>query len=103
GINTYAYAGGTPLMLTDPLGLEGVGPWNNGSMDNVAGGIDPEGVVDFCAGVGDALSFGLTRDIRNSIGIDGGVDETSRAYSVGGASTFAAGGARLAYAGGARL
>ncbi|RMH87452.1 RHS repeat-associated core domain-containing protein, partial [Lysobacter pythonis] len=38
GINTYAYVKGDPISFVDPLGLEGVGHWNNGSMDNVANG-----------------------------------------------------------------
>ena len=41
GLNTYAYTGSNPANLIDPLGLEGMGPWNNGQMSNVAGGANP--------------------------------------------------------------
>ena len=37
GLNTYSYAFASPSMFIDPLGLEGVGHWNDGSMDNITG------------------------------------------------------------------
>lgn len=89
GINTYAYVRGNPISFSDPYGL-----WEWPSV---------QAMDNFCVGMGDALSFGITRNIRESVGIHGGVDVTSDAYSAGEISTFAVGGARLAYAGGARL
>ncbi len=40
----------------------------------------PQGLVDFTAGWGDTLSFGLTSNIRDHWSIDGGVDESSVNY-----------------------
>ncbi len=37
GISTYVYAEGDPLSTVDPLGLEGVGYWNNGERNTVTG------------------------------------------------------------------
>ncbi|WP_228886191.1 RHS repeat-associated core domain-containing protein [Stenotrophomonas rhizophila] len=37
GISTYAYAAGRPTVFVDPLGLEGVGYWNNGEMSSITG------------------------------------------------------------------
>jgi len=37
GLNSYAYVEGNPVSLTDPLGLESIGPWNDGTMNNVTG------------------------------------------------------------------
>ncbi|WP_198289826.1 RHS repeat domain-containing protein [Teredinibacter turnerae] len=40
----------------------------------------PDGVVNFAAGWGDSLSFGLTSLARDGLGIDGGVDPTTGEY-----------------------
>jgi RHS repeat-associated protein len=56
GMNLYGYVGGSPLMLTDPLGLAWYNNWNDftiASMDVAIGG------SEFAVGAGDALSFGL--------------------------------------------
>ena len=37
GISTFTYVGSNPQMAIDPEGLEGIGPWNNGEMNNVTG------------------------------------------------------------------
>lgn len=68
--NFYAYVNGNPMGYIDPYGQ-----WAWG--DPL-----PQGLVDFSAGMGDDLSFGLTRLIRNAAGI-GGVDNCSGSYTAG--------------------
>jgi RHS repeat-associated protein len=70
GISTYGYVGNAPYMYMDPYGL-----WRWG--DPL-----PQDFVDFSAGFGDVLTFGITRQARNLFDI-GGVDECSSAYSYG--------------------
>jgi hypothetical protein len=43
----------------------------------------PQGVVDYSAGFGDTLSFGITNQIRNGMGTNGVVDKCSGAYTAG--------------------
>jgi hypothetical protein len=86
GPNTYSYALLNPISLYDPYGL-----WVPPSL--------PQGVVDFSAGLGDALLLGFGDDLRDLFNIDGGVDPCSDAYRYGGWASFASGGGRLAYAG----
>jgi uncharacterized protein RhaS with RHS repeats len=96
GINLYAYVLNDPLNLIDPYGLH----WTDYIPDFVVA----PGVVNFTAGMGDALSFTITRRIRDANDdFYGGVDKCSGAYR-GGQWTgegigLAMGGGRLAYAG----
>jgi hypothetical protein len=73
-------------MCTDPLGLWAIG-------DPL-----PQGVVDFSAGLGDALLLGTGGTLRDLAGV-GGVDVCSDEYDYGSYAALGAGGARLAYAG----
>jgi len=59
----------------------------------------PQEVVDFSAGLGDALLLGFGDDLRDLAGVNGGVNQCSNAYDYGGYASLVAGGARLAYAG----
>ena len=86
GVNTYSYALNDPVGLYDPYGL-----WVPPSL--------PQGLVDFSAGLGDALLLGFGDDIRDLTGISGGVDECSLSYRGGALASFVIGGARVAYAG----
>ena len=74
GLNTYVYASLNPLIYYDPYGLF---DWPS----------LPQGVVDGAVGFGDgaasAITFGLLdlQDVRDLIGIDGGIDRCSNIYS----------------------
>ncbi|MGF6492563.1 RHS repeat-associated protein [Luteibacter sp. 621] len=94
GTGTYVYALGNPFRFSDPYGL-----WAWG--DPL-----PQGLVDFAAGFGDTVSFGLTDWTRDQLGTNDVVDHCSRSYTAGQvagvALDFAAGGAAGLEAAGTR-
>lgn len=62
----------------------------------------PDGFVDFSAGLGDALLFGLGNPARDLLGVNGSVDTGAGAYSAGSWTSFGFGVGRLGYAAVAR-
>lgn len=83
GVNPYVYAGGNPLRWSDPTGLIPPGWWEaNRPAYSAPGGL-PQGLVDFSAGLGDALLLSFGDELRDLVGVSGGVDECSTAYSAG--------------------
>jgi RHS repeat-associated protein len=87
GLNPYLYANGNPLACIDPYGL-----W---ALSDPL----PQGVVDFSAGLGDALLLDTGSYLRDLVGVDGGMDPCSAEYDYGAIAALAAGGGRVAYAG----
>jgi RHS repeat-associated protein len=88
-LSTYPYGNSNPLMVFDPYGLFGMDDVF-GAVYHVTGGWTPsQTVVDLSAGFGDGivdvLSFGYVElgDVRQRLGIDGGVDECSWIYRGG--------------------
>ena len=73
GLNMYLYAQGNPLSYYDPYGL-----FSAADLPSL-----PQWLVDGSAAVGDTITMGGTRALRDKLGIDGGVDYCSTAYGVG--------------------
>ncbi len=72
GPNTYLYGQANPLMCTDPYGL-----FSATDLPTL-----PQGFVDFSAGAGDVITFGIGKQIRRLDGI-GSVNVCSSNYSNG--------------------
>ncbi len=66
GVNPYLYTGNNPVNRIDPLGLD----W----IDDLA---------NFSAGMGDTITWGGTRWIRQQLGSDDAVDKCSSFYKGG--------------------
>jgi RHS repeat-associated protein len=86
--NLYTYVQGNPLTSIDPYGLFG---WADMP-------VLPQGLVDFSAGLGDAILLGLGDDLRDLLEVDGGVNPCSNVYRYGGWASAALGVGRLSYA-----
>jgi len=55
-----------------------------GFVYNATGGWSPsQGLVNYSAGLGDTLSWGLTNKLRDAMGTNGVVDKCSAAYTLG--------------------
>ena len=76
GINTYGYVGGSPLGSSDDLGL-----YEGEIIDNL---------INYTSGIGDNITFGLTKYIRNSYNL-GSVDSCSTQYKIGNVMGIAVG------------
>jgi len=88
-MNVYAYGSDNPIMYGDPYGLFSVGDLP----------LLPPSVVNFSAGLGDALLLGFGDDLRGFLEINVGIDQCDDAYRYGSWASFGFGGARLTYAG----
>lgn len=94
GLNSYLYAGASPTIYIDPYGLwvdypdtgNALADSTFGAFYFVTNGWSPgETATNFAAGMGDTLSFNLTRYFREATGLgSGSVDYCSTAYGVGG-------------------
>lgn len=70
GLNLYAFVDGDPVSLVDPEGL-----FSASNLPSL-----PQSVVNAAVGFGAGISFGLTTQINQWLGISGGVNFCSAAY-----------------------
>jgi RHS repeat-associated protein len=89
-VNLYGYVGDNPLNYVDPYGLFEIP-------------LLPQEVVDISAGIGDALSLGLTDLIRDALDINDVVGKCSSAYTGGKYAGYALGASGFALRGAAAL
>jgi len=92
GLNAYLYAAASPMLFIDPYGLwvdypdtgNAFADYTFGAFYFATNGWSPsDALTNGAAGMGDTLSFNVTRYIREAAGI-GDVDYCSTAYDVGG-------------------
>ncbi len=93
GMNFYDYVNGNSLSMVDPYGL-----WGAADLPSI-----PQPALDFATGVADAASLGIGPLARQALGVDGGVNRCSKAYSAGEWASLALGAGRMAYAGIAKV
>lgn len=104
-MNLYGYVSGDPIRYVDPLGLIEYGSWQYHLLTGRSGDAI-ESLANGVAGLGDALSFGASRQVRKAMGTDHLVDKCSKSYKGGEVASLAFGGAgagRMAYMGSAKL
>jgi hypothetical protein len=84
-----------PVNKIDPLGLMYLEDYDRLVINELP--LMPQELVDYSAGLGDALLLGFGDNLRDALDI-GGVNRCSTAYRYGGLTSFAVGSSRLAYA-----
>jgi RHS repeat-associated protein len=75
GLNVYGYGSGDPVNYSDPFGL--CPQWLDGTPCTL------QDVANYAAGVGDALSFGITSLVRQATPGGDGVNYGSGQYTAG--------------------
>ena len=78
GINTYAYVGGNPLRLVDPLGLANSGPYPRPTVP-----VGPAFIAATLSGPAFSFSLALSRSGRVFFGVGTGRVATSASCSIG--------------------
>ncbi|VAW80717.1 hypothetical protein MNBD_GAMMA12-855 [hydrothermal vent metagenome] len=82
GFNTFGYVSGSPIRYHDSKGLKAFDSlwW---VISKLTGGRSvPTKYVNIAAGIGDGISFGLTKKFRKWQGIDGGVRRCDNSYKI---------------------
>ena len=82
GATIYSYAGASPSVFIDPEGLDFMDPVWAGVYWATRGWSPSQGTVDFGAGFGDVVTFGLTKHARKFLDINN-VNMCSNSYRAG--------------------
>jgi hypothetical protein len=109
GLNPYLYANGNPLRYADPYGLFSASDVTDavfGAVWYATDGWSPsQGLVNGVAGFGDGayaaitLGIGDLQDVRDVLGVDGGIDACSTTYQLSSLAGNVVGAGALAGAG----